>query len=143
MGFAAPGRDGEAYPPAPVPLPWRVPDAAETTAKLLFTRNGAAINKNTFNGVTWRPALKRAGIDAKAPDTGMHGLRHTYASALLEDGVSIKAVAAYLGHTDEAFTLRTYTHLMPTTDERARKAIDRAFGASGSGGVPNVYPQSG
>jgi site-specific recombinase XerD len=30
----------------------------------------------------------------------MHDLRHFFASKLLEQGVSIKAVAEWLGHTD-------------------------------------------
>jgi len=54
-------------------------------------------------------------------------LRHTCASALLEDGVSIKALADYLGHADPGLTLWTCTHLMPTTEDRARDAIDRAL----------------
>lgn len=64
------------------------------------------------------------------PDTrenGMHGLRHYFASVLLEGGVSIRAVAAYLGHPDPGFTLRTYTHLMPTAEDRVREAIETAF----------------
>jgi hypothetical protein len=43
-------------------------------------------------------------------------------------GESIKALAAYLGHSDPGFTLRTYTHLLPTGEDRTRRAIDRAFG---------------
>lgn len=35
----------------------------------------------------------------------------------------------YLGH----FTLRTYTHLMPNSQDRARKAIDAAFGPAAEG----------
>jgi len=62
-------------------------------------------------------------------------LRHHYASVLLDGGESIKAVSEYLGHADAGFTLRTYTHLMPSSDERTRKAIDAAFSAC----VPNVY----
>jgi integrase len=58
----------------------------------------------------------------------MHALRHFYASTLLDAGESVKALAAYLGHTDPAFTLRTYTHLMPSREERTRRAIDQAFG---------------
>ena len=54
---------------------------------------------------------------------GMHALRHTYASVLLEDGVSIKALAEYLGHADPGFTLRTYTHLMPSSEDPARTAV--------------------
>jgi integrase len=57
----------------------------------------------------------------------MHVLRHTCASLWLEHGVSIKAVSEYLGHADPGFTLRVYTHVMPTSGERARNAMDEAF----------------
>jgi hypothetical protein len=30
-------------------------------------------------------------------------------------------------HTDAGFTLRTYTHLMPSSDERTRNTVDDAF----------------
>lgn len=56
----------------------------------------------------------------------MHALRHFYAS-VLDAGESIKAVSQYLGHTDPALTLRVYAHLMPTSRERTRAAIDLAL----------------
>lgn len=65
--------------------------------------------------------------------TGMHALRHFYASTLLDAGESNKAPSAYLGHTDPGFTLRTYTHLMPSSEERTRRAIDEVFGTDGAG----------
>ena len=34
----------------------------------------------------------------------------------------------HLGHSDPGFTLRAYTHLMPSSETRTREAIDRAFG---------------
>jgi hypothetical protein len=40
-------------------------------------------------------------------------------------GESIKALPEYLGHADPGFTLRTCTHLMPSSEARTRKAIDR------------------
>jgi hypothetical protein len=46
----------------------------------------------------------------------------------LDQGESIKAVAEWLGHTDPAFTLATYTHLMPSSDERTKLAIPRVYG---------------
>jgi len=46
---------------------------------------------------------------------------------VLDAGESIRAVSEYLGHSDPGFTLRTYTHLMPSSDERTRKAVDDAF----------------
>ncbi|MFE9969633.1 hypothetical protein ACFYRD_02480 [Streptomyces hirsutus] len=33
----------------------------------------------------------------------------------------------YLGHHDPGFTLRVYTHLMPSSDPRTRKAVDGLY----------------
>ncbi|MFI9575939.1 tyrosine-type recombinase/integrase [Microbispora rosea] len=60
-------------------------------------------------------------------ENGFHMLRHHFASVLLEDRVSIKAVAEFLGHADPGFTLRTYTHLMPSSEDRMRAAIGSAW----------------
>lgn len=38
-----------------------------------------------------------------------------------------KEVAARLGHKDTTTTLRTYSHLWPTDDDRTRQAIEDAF----------------
>ena len=40
-----------------------------------------------------------------------------------------RAVSEYLGHHDPGFTWRTYAHLMPESEDRARAAIDAALGA--------------
>jgi integrase len=60
----------------------------------------------------------------------MHALRHLYASVLLDAGESIKALSGYLGHSDPGFTLRVYTHLLPTSHERTRNAVDAFFGTA-------------
>lgn len=39
-----------------------------------------------------------------------HGLRHTFASLLIEDKVDVKTVADILGHSDVSTTLNTYVH---------------------------------
>lgn len=65
-----------------------------------------------------------------ARENGTHALRHFYASALLDGGENIRALAEYLGHADPGFTLRVYTHLMPSSAERTRSAIDMAFTGS-------------
>ncbi|MEU9380779.1 DUF5959 family protein [Streptomyces sp. NPDC048279] len=64
---------------------------------------------------------------AAAREHGMHALRHIYASGLLDAGESIKAVSEYLGHSDPGPTLKVYAHLMPSSRDRARKAIGRAL----------------
>lgn len=47
---------------------------------------------------------------------------------LLDKGESIKAVSEWLGHADAAFTLKIYTHLMPSSSDRTRKVIDGLYG---------------
>jgi hypothetical protein len=43
-------------------------------------------------------------------------------------GESVKALSLYLGHADPGFTLRVYTHLLPSSEDRTRRAVDRALG---------------
>lgn len=71
----------------------------------------------------------------------MHALRHFYASVQLEAGTSVRALAEYLGHADPGFALRMYTHLMPTSESRARQAVDEAF-AEALEAAPCVTPVS-
>lgn len=116
-------------PARAVTLPWGDVDGKPTTASLvLTTRERKPLNRNYFNSHVWHKARATANVP---PDraNGMHALRHHYASVLLDAGESIKAVSEYLGHADAGFTLRTYTHLMPSSDERTRSAIDTAFGS--------------
>lgn len=58
----------------------------------------------------------------------MHGLRHTYASMLIKDGVPVSEVSAQLGHASTDITLRVYTHLF-TEASTASKAISDAINA--------------
>lgn len=97
---------------------------------LVFTsRERTPINRTHFNGYVWKPALRAAGVEQSRAN-GMHALRHFYASALIDAGESIRAVADYLGHSDPGFTLRVYAHLFPSSEDRARKAVDRLFGGA-------------
>ncbi|GGL39661.1 tyrosine-type recombinase/integrase [Planomonospora parontospora] len=113
-----------AFLPVEVTLPWRTPDGPPHSARLLFTtRLHTLINRNEFNQFVWKPTLGKVGIPATR-ENGFHMLRHHFASVLLERGVSIKAVAEFLGHADPGFTLRTYTHLMPSSEDRMRQAVD-------------------
>jgi integrase len=86
--------------------------------------------RRRFNREYWQPALARAGVAHPTRADGTHALRHYYASALLDGGENIKALSEYLGHADPGFTLRTYTHLMPSSHERTRRVIDTRLGRS-------------
>lgn len=117
-------RHVDRFPPLEVTLPWMVPQGKPVTARLLvYGKTRVALDRSTLNESSWYKALAAAGI-SRGRQHGMHALRHFYASTLLDAGETIKALAKYLGHADPAFTLRTYTHLMPTSEDRTRRAID-------------------
>lgn len=130
----------ELFPPAEVTLPWRTPGGKPHTAKLLFvTPGGGALNKDVFNVKEWRPARAAAGVPQTRAN-GMHVTRHTFASACLAAGVDILTLAAYLGHEDAGFTLKTYTHLMPSAADRARAAMEAFFTTNISKGSALYVP---
>ena len=86
-------------------------------------------------------ADSRSPEHAPAPFTDLGGLRpydlrHLHASLLLARGVSLRTVSERLGHADPGFTLSTYTHVVPGTQEAAAQAIgEEVFGRMAKGKV--------
>jgi integrase len=137
----------QAFPARSVTLPWEVPTGNPVEARLfLSSREAGALNRNYVNRSIWKPALLAAGIPATR-EQGMHSGRHFYASVQLEAGTSIRALAEYLGHADPGFTLRTYTHLMPQSQDKAKRAVNDVFERLGNGADdplcgPDVAPEA-
>ena len=122
------------HPATPVTLPWRKPAGDPTTVRLLATGEaGRLYSGDLFTKTIWEGAFRAAKVARAKQVDGMHALRHFYASTLLAQGVSIKELAIYLGHADPGFTLRVYTHLVPSSHQRARLAVDTVFGRLSEG----------
>jgi integrase len=120
------------YPPERVTLPWVKADGDRVTFTLLLSRGpGLAMHRNPVND-RWRAALKRAAVECDRYHM-MHVLRHTAASAWLSAGLSVRAVAEFLGDT-EATVQATYSHMMPDDRERARKAMEVFFTRAAAAG---------
>ncbi|MER6217411.1 tyrosine-type recombinase/integrase [Streptomyces sp. NPDC001674] len=124
------------FPPVEITLPWMRTNGQPMTKRLIFSGpNGGHIWRTSLNEDHWKPALAKVGVipkarsreHAAAREHGMHALRHFYASVLLDAGESIKAVSEYLGHSDPGLTLKVYAHLMPSSRDRARKALGEAL----------------
>jgi integrase len=62
----------------------------------------------------FREAVRAAGLPR---GFGFHGLRHTYASQLVQAGSPILVVADQLGHANAMTVLKTYGHLSPQIRE--------------------------
>jgi integrase len=93
----------------------RASAAYATDADPIFTSaTGTPLDARNWRREVWRPAADRAGVKATP-----HTLRHSLASLLFERGHTAAQIAAWLGHADPSFTLRTYVH--------ARDVGDAAF----------------
>lgn len=77
--------------------------------EFLLTHHGRRLTPYALRG-TLRRAATVAGIDPVTP----HQLRHTYATALINAGVSLQALMALLGHTSAEMSLR-YGRLFDAT----------------------------
>jgi integrase len=116
-----------AFPVRPVPITDRTDPhkPAQREAQLVFTLDdGRPVSRHAW-AYLWHPAARAAEL---APRTGLHALRHQYASLLIRHGESVKTVQKRMGHSSAAITLDTYSHLWPDADDRTREAVQRALG---------------
>lgn len=67
--------------------------------------------------------LSRNGL----PDVSLHSLRHTNATLLIQQGVSIRAVSGRLGHSQTSTTMNIYAHQLQSADAAAAEALDIAL----------------
>lgn len=91
--------------------------------RLVFCQpNGSPM---TYDAAWWRfgQLVRRAGL----PPMRQHDLRHTNASLLMSDGVSMKLVSGLLGHSGVAITGDLYGHVQPGDGALAAGRIDRMF----------------
>jgi site-specific recombinase XerD len=72
-------------------------------------------------------AAAKAGLP---PEFIPNSLRHLYASTALAEGIPITEVSRWLGHKSIEVTHQIYGHLVPSSFDRARTALDHAHQAS-------------
>ena len=95
------------------------------------TRAGVPLSSATqpmdVSGVqrAFRAALQESGVHKAA---SVHTLRHSYATHLLEAGINLRLIQAYLGHSSFQ-TTSLYTHLTRETEAPAAEAINRVMAA--------------
>ena len=90
--------------------------------KPIFVNESQRIYNSTVNGV-----LKRRCTAAGIPVIAVHGLRHTHASLLLFDGVSVASVAQRLGHSSINTTQKTYLHIIKELENKDIDLIMRSL----------------
>jgi integrase len=99
-------------------------DAWHDLDLVFCTEKGSLINRTNFHHRYYKRVAKAANVP-----TGfrLYDLRHTCASLLLLAGVNAKIVSERLGHSDVAFTLKTYAHFLPTMQVEAADRLNTSL----------------
>jgi integrase len=85
------------------------------------------INGNPMDPGTLTHSFARIARRARLAGTRFHDLRHTFASLMLLAGIHPKIVSEALGHSSVAFTLDTYSHVLPSIQKAAAKRLDEVM----------------
>ncbi len=110
---------------------WVFPDA-----------NGGPLRQSNIVRRSFNPIVERA----KVRRITFHGLRHSFATLLLSNGVDIRTVSELLGHADPAMTLRVYAHAMPGHKQAAADKLQEVLGQKakkGRGSAKKVMAAGG
>jgi site-specific recombinase XerD len=87
------------------------------SSELVFHLNGKK-HREEFVSKRFKASVRKAGLDDKLH---FHSLRHTFASWLVQDGVSLYEVQKLLGHSNISVT-QVYSHLQP---EKLHSTVNR------------------
>ena len=82
--------------------------------------------RRSFNPIVERAKVRRITF---------HGLRHSFATLLLSNGIDVRTVSELLGHADPAMTLRVYAHAMPGHKRAAADKLRQILGTTGKKGT--------
>ncbi|KJC59873.1 integrase [Bradyrhizobium sp. LTSPM299] len=85
--------------------------AGRSGTVFLFVKENGEPWKKDHQKDPMRDACERAKID---PPMGFHGLRHTWASHAVMNGVPLMVVAKNMGHSDTRMVEKHYGHLAPS-----------------------------
>lgn len=64
---------------------------------------------------------------ADVPRVGFHALRHTFATRMIENGVDVKTVQGWVGHSNIQMTYNIYVHVQEQSKKAAAQVQDDLF----------------
>jgi site-specific recombinase XerD len=99
---------------------WLFPAATRHGTAYSVAHDCGPVTRDSLQSA-FRRAVKKSGLHKRAH---VHTLRHSYATHLLEDGVNLRLIQEYLGHSSPR-TTAIYAHLTRQIREAARDPVNR------------------
>jgi site-specific recombinase XerD len=127
-------RDGKGGRDRGIPLPrpllerlrmyWKAERPRSDSSLLFVPQGGVGRVHETTLQKTFTAARQQASVDKHAT---IHTLRHSYATHLLESGISLRTIQQLLGHSSLK-TTEIYLHVTQCSAERVQETVDRLMG---------------
>lgn len=100
---------------------------ADGRACRIIAKQGKSTAQSAMSPTAVQGAVKKITKQIEfGKKVSLHTLRHSYATHLLEAGVSLKAIQKYMGHSSLQTTM-IYLHLTETAEADSRKVIEQMF----------------
>ncbi len=99
---------------------WIFPAPTRRGLEHSLAHQGGPVTRSSLQSCL-RRAVERSPVRKKA---SVHTLRHSYATHLLEDGVDLRIIQGYLGHSSPK-TTSLYTHLTAEVRKATRDPVER------------------
>jgi integrase len=113
--------------------------AGRNPAHAIFLKADGSKWKSDHQKAPMRKANEAAKL---SPRIGFHGLRHTWASHAVMNGMPLKVVAENLGHTTITMVEKHYGHLAPSFIADAVRRHAPSFRLAGEGNVAKLRPRA-
>ena len=68
--------------------------------------------------------LKKVLVENDMPSLSVHGLRHSNASLLINNGYDVKAISEHLGHCNTEITSNIYVHIFKEYKAKMAESIE-------------------
>jgi integrase len=101
--------------------------------------NGKPLHGRNLTRRDLKQILKRA----KLPGIRFHDLRHGRATLGLKNGEHPKIVSEILGHSSVAFTMQTYSHVLPGMQAEAARKLEESLLGSAHNRRTNATAEAG
>ncbi|OPX90294.1 MAG: putative prophage phiRv2 integrase [Pelotomaculum sp. PtaB.Bin104] len=111
----------------------KVGDLWQGSDRLFTTWDGRPMHPDT--PTRWfSKFIKKHGL----PHLPFHGIRHTAATMLINQGLPAKSISGRLGHADIGTTMNIYGHYLKSADREAADRLEKAYQLMKNNSLKNI-----